>query len=75
MYERKGEINILSSVGLNPAHVTGIFVSESLFTGIIAGGFGYLFGMGFYPIMSYLSSAPAVRYKISAIWSLGAVGF
>jgi hypothetical protein len=75
MYERKGEINILSSVGLNPAHVTGIFVSESLFTGIISGGFGYLLGMGFYPIMSYMSSAPAVRYKISAIWSLGAVGF
>lgn len=74
MYERRGEMAILSSVGLNPNHIAGMFVAEASMTGVIGGGFGYLIGLGLYPLMSLLSSAPLVHQKISAIWSLGAIG-
>jgi len=74
MYERRGEMSILSSVGLNPSHIAGMFVAEASMTGVVGGGFGYLIGLGLYPLMSLLSSAPMVHQKISAIWSLGAIG-
>ncbi|MCW4012000.1 MAG: hypothetical protein NWF07_03310, partial [Candidatus Bathyarchaeota archaeon] len=48
LYERRKEIEILSSVGLNPAQVSSIFVAEAAITGFIAGGLGYLVGLGFY---------------------------
>lgn len=74
MYERREEMSILSSVGLNPSHIAGMFVAEASITGVIGGGFGYLIGLGLYPLMTLLSSAPLVHQKVSAIWSLGAIG-
>jgi len=73
-YERRNEIDILSSIGLNPGHITGIFLSESILLGLAAGTLGYLAGLGLYPLMAHLSFAPAIHQKISANWSLGAIG-
>jgi hypothetical protein len=73
-FERRKEIDILSSIGLNPGHIAGIFLSESILLGLAAGTLGYLVGLGLYPLMANLSFAPAIHQKISADWSLGAIG-
>jgi hypothetical protein len=74
MFERQREINILSSIGLNPAHISGVFLAEASIIGVVAGGFGYLLGLGLYPLMLELSIAPMVQQKISAVWCLAAIG-
>jgi len=74
MYERRSEINILSSVGLNPTHISGVFMGEALITGVTAGGLGYLLGLGWYPAMRALTDAPVVNQKISAAWVLASIG-
>lgn len=73
LYERRGEIEILSSVGLNPAQVSGIFVAEAFITGFIAGGVGYLIGLGLYRGMAYLNIGLQVHQKVSAIWSIASI--
>ncbi len=74
IYERRREIHILSSVGLNPAHIAGIFVAEASIIGISAGGVGYLVGLGLYRGMTLLNIGLEVRQKISAVWSLASIG-
>jgi hypothetical protein len=73
LYERRGEIEILSSVGLNPAQVSGIFVAEAFITGFIAGGLGYLVGLGLYRGMAYLNIGLQVHQKVSAVWSIASI--
>ena len=74
LYERRKEIEILSSVGLNPAQVSSIFVAEATITGFIAGGLGYLVGLGFYKGLAILNIGLLVHQKVSAVWSLAAIG-
>ena len=74
MFERRREIAILSSVGLNPSHIGGIFLAESAVIGASGGGIGYLMGLGGYRGMLALSIAVEVRQKVSAVWSLASVG-
>jgi ABC-type lipoprotein release transport system permease subunit len=74
LFERRREISILSSVGLNPAEIASIFVAEASITGFIAGGLGYLAGLSFYKLMPVLGLALEVHQKVSAVWSLAAVG-
>jgi hypothetical protein len=73
LYERRGEIEILSSVGLNPAQVSSIFVAEAFITGFIAGGLGYLVGLGLYRGMAYLNIGLQVHQKVSAVWSVASI--
>ncbi len=73
LFERRREINILSSVGLNPAEIASVFVAEASITGFIAGGLGYLAGLGLYTVMPLLGLALEVHQKISAFWSLAAI--
>jgi len=73
LYERRGEIEILSSVGLNPAQVSAIFVAEAFITGFIAGGLGYLVGLTLYRGMAYLNIGLQVHQKVSAVWSVASV--
>ena len=73
MYERRAEINILSSVGLNPTHISGVFLAEALITGVTAGGLGYLIGLGWYPAMRAIADAPVVNQKVSAFWVVGSL--
>ncbi len=73
LYERRGEIEILSSVGLNPAQVSAIFVAEASITGFMAGGLGYLVGLGLYRGMTYLNIGLQVHQKVSAVWSVASI--
>jgi len=74
MYERRREITILSSIGLNPIHISRIFLAEASIIGVVGGGVGYLLGLGWYPLMAELTSAPIVQQKVSAVWCLAALG-
>lgn len=74
MYERRKEIYILSSVGLNPTQILTVFFAEASIMGLIAGGVGYLAGIGFYRIMAFLRLAIDVQQKVSAFWSLASIG-
>jgi len=74
LYERKREISILSSIGLNPSHIMGVFIAEAIAIGLIGGGVGYLLGLGMYKMMTLLHIALEVRQKISALWCFGALG-
>lgn len=74
IYERRGEIHILSSVGLNPAHISGIFMAEASIIGISAGGAGYLLGLGLYRVMALFDIGLEVRQKVSALWSIASIG-
>lgn len=74
LHERRREVSILSAVGLNPAHVGSIFVAEATAIGIIGGGAGYLLGLAMYNVMTYLQVTLEVKQKVSAFWSIGALG-
>jgi hypothetical protein len=74
MYERKEDILILSSVGVNPAQISAVFVSEAMIYGLIGGGVGYLAGLSLYRAMALLDITLGVHQKISAFWSLAAMG-
>lgn len=73
IYERKKEISILSSVGLNPNQISTIFIAEASIIGIIAGGTGYLIGLSLYKIIVFFGLAIEVRQKISALWSIATI--
>ena len=70
MYERRKEIHILSSIGVNPTQVTVIFVAEAMIIGFTAGGLGYLGGLLLYKGMAYFNLQIEVAQKVSALWSL-----
>ena len=74
IYERRREVAILSSVGLNPSHIRGLFVAESAIIGVLGGGAGYILGLGSYRAMTLLELTVEVRQKVSAIWSFGTLG-
>ncbi|MBS7619647.1 FtsX-like permease family protein [Candidatus Bathyarchaeota archaeon] len=74
MYERRSEIGILSSIGLNPSQISSIFIAEASIIGVAAGGVGYITGLSFYKLMNYFNIALDVHQKVSAIWSIAALG-
>jgi hypothetical protein len=74
IYERRGEVAVLSAVGLNPTHITSIFGAEALMIGVVGGGVGYLLGQSSYKLMSFLSMDVLVEQKVSAVWSFASLG-
>ncbi len=74
MFERQREIDILSSIGLNPMHIAGIFVAEASILGVAGGSIGYLMGLGLYPVMKALEWAPVISQKVSAVWLVASLG-
>jgi hypothetical protein len=74
MFERQREIDILSSIGLNPMHIAGIFIAEASILGITGGSIGYLMGLGLYPVMRSLEWAPVLSQKVSTVWLLASLG-
>jgi hypothetical protein len=74
MFERQREIDILSSIGLNPMHIAGIFVAEASILGVAGGSIGYLMGLGLYPVMKMLDWAPVISQKVSAVWLVASLG-
>ncbi len=73
-YERRQEVMIFSSIGMNPHHISTIFLAEAAVTGILGGCLGYLVGLGAYKFIYLVTPALQVKQKVSALWSLGAIG-
>jgi ABC-type lipoprotein release transport system permease subunit len=73
-YERRHEVMIYSSIGMNPWHISGIFLAEATVIGVLGGCIGYLFGLGTYKIIFLLTPSLQVKQKVSAVWSLAAIG-
>ncbi|MDW8048873.1 MAG: FtsX-like permease family protein [Nitrososphaerota archaeon] len=73
VYERRGELRVLSMLGLNPAHIRFMFLAEAIIVGMVGGGVGYLFGLGFYRIATFFGQTLMVREKLEWWWS--AIGF
>ena len=73
VYERRRDVAILSSVGLNPTHITSLFGAEALIIGIIGGGLGYLIGLSSYQVMALLPLGIEVRQKITVEWCLASL--
>jgi len=73
VYERRREMKILTVIGSNPAHLAMLFISEAVILGMVGGGLGYLFGLGFYRIMPLIGTGLIVREKLEWWWS--ALGF
>ena len=73
-YERRQEIMIFSSIGMNPRHISAIFLAEAAVSGILGGCIGYLVGLGAYKFIYLVTPALQVKQKVSALWSLGALG-
>lgn len=69
--ERRDEIGSLSSVGLNPTHISALFVAEAAIVGFVGGGVGYLLGISGYRLaVTPFFGALHVREKASAEWGL-----
>lgn len=68
--ERRGELATLSSVGLNPGHISSLFLAEAIVIGFVGGGVGYLLGVSTYRPLSAIMGGLIVREKVSADWSL-----
>ena len=73
LYERRKEILIYSSIGINPSQIAGIFLAEAGVIGIVGGGLGYLLGLCWYRILSLIGASLQVKQKISALWTLAAM--
>jgi hypothetical protein len=74
-YERRRELVIYSAIGMNPRHLTGVFLAEAAVIGVAGGCLGYLLGLGWYKIIFTLTPTLQVKQKVSAFWSLAAIGF
>ena len=73
IYERRKEVSILSSIGLNPTQITSLFGAEALIIGVLGGGLGYFMGLSSYKVMALLSAGIVVRQKVSFEWSLASL--
>jgi hypothetical protein len=73
VYERTREINILSTVGLNPFNIALIFLSESLSLSLVGGVIGYLFAMITCSILTSIGVLP-FSLNYSSMWVVIAVG-
>jgi len=69
VYERSKEMKTLVILGSNPTHIALLFIAEATILGMVGGGLGYLFGIGFYRIMLLFGSGLEVKEKIEWWWS------
>ncbi len=70
VYERRREVTIMSSVGLNPFHISAVFVAEAVVIGVVAGSLGYLFGLISYRFMMFLPVPLVLKQKVEVGWSI-----
>ena len=69
VHERKREVAAMSTVGLNPFHISAVFVAEALLMGVVAGSLGYFLGLASYRFL--IVSVPfGVRQKVEAFWGI-----
>ena len=65
--ERKREIAIYNSIGLNPTHVFFFFVAEALVFGVIGAVAGYLIGQGLAKGIVHFGWLPGVNLNYSSM--------
>lgn len=75
VYERKREAVTMSTVGLNPFHISAVFVAEALTLGVVAGSLGYLLGLISYRLLALFAVSFEVKQKVEAFWGVFALGF
>jgi len=75
VYERKREAFTMSTVGLNPLHVSAVFVAEALTLSVVAGSLGYLLGLISYRFFAVFAVSVEVKQKVEAFWGLLALSF
>ncbi|MGB9806438.1 MAG: FtsX-like permease family protein [Thermoproteota archaeon] len=66
VYERRNEIFTFSAVGLNPTHISSLFVVEASILGLIGGGVGYILSMLIFRIFGVSNLIIPVDVKTSA---------
>ena len=69
--ERKGEINILGSLGLSPLHVGSLFLAESVTFAVLGGLTGYLSGLF---VSVFARAQIGMLINFSSTWVVTAVG-
>jgi ABC-type antimicrobial peptide transport system permease subunit len=69
VHERKREVATMASLGMNPFHISGMFVAESLVMAIVAGSLGYILGLTSYRFMAAFGSFE-VKQKVEPIWGI-----
>lgn len=65
VYEREKEIFTLSSIGLNPTHISFLFLAESAVVGFISCGIGYISSMLIFKILNAFNIIVPVNVKAS----------
>lgn len=73
-YERSREIMIYSSIGMNPRQISTIFLGEAGVVGLVGGSLGYIVGLAAYKFIYLVTPSLQVEQKVSAAWSLAAIG-
>jgi len=74
LFERNRELPLLSTLGLNPAHIASLFLAESIVMGFIGGGLGYLLGLGSYRLMTLLGPTGQIGVREKLEWYWGVIG-
>ncbi|MFB0551325.1 MAG: FtsX-like permease family protein [Nitrososphaeria archaeon] len=74
IYARRKEISILSMVGLNPSHVTYVFLCEALVIGLTGGGVGYLGGVIAFKVLGVLGVYVPTDVKATSLDMITVVG-
>ncbi|MEM4568747.1 MAG: FtsX-like permease family protein [Thermofilaceae archaeon] len=69
VYERRGEIVTMASVGMNPTHILLVFLSEALLLGFVGGSLGYIVGVSTFRVVQWTGVALPVDVKTS-VWDM-----
>ncbi|MFP4056449.1 MAG: FtsX-like permease family protein [Candidatus Brocadiia bacterium] len=67
IYERQGEIGILSSVGLAPKHIGALFLAESVVYAVVGTVVGYLLGQSISRVIHAYGLLPGLQLNYSSM--------
>ncbi len=74
VHERKREIGILSSVGLSPLHVAGVFLMEFIIVAIVSSFIGYMLGISIPTVVNiFLPPGEQLAINAGSLWVVLAV--
>jgi len=71
--ERKKEISVYNSIGLNPTHVFVFFVAEAIVFGLVGAVSGYVIGQGLALLITYYNWLPGMPLNYSSMAVIGVI--
>jgi hypothetical protein len=71
--ERKKEMSVYNSIGLNPTHVFVFFVAEAIVFGLVGAVSGYLIGQGLALLISHYNWLPGMPLNYSSMAVIGVI--